>query len=87
MPARTSNLLEIVSKLIVPSVGGVLLQDLAVASDGLRLPGLQIEIPKYVFGPYSNRPLQESAKLVVDCFYKDHDDASCSLARITHIQQ
>lgn len=60
---------------------------LAVASDGLRLPGLQIEIPKYVFGPYSNRPLQESAKLVVDCFYKDHDDASCSLARITHIQQ
>jgi len=60
---------------------------LAVASDGLRLPGIQMEIPKYVFAPYSNRSLQESAKLIVNGFYKDHDDASCALARITQIQQ
>lgn len=59
---------------------------LAVLSDGMQLPNPQREIPKYVYGPFASRPLKDSARLIVEGYHRDHDDASCALVRVSHIQ-
>lgn len=58
---------------------------LAVFSDGMQLANPQKEVPKYVYGPYANRPLKESARLIVEGYHRDHDDASCALVRVSRI--
>lgn len=59
---------------------------LAVLSDGIQLANAQKEVPKYVYGPYTNRPLKDSARLIVEGYHRDHDDASCALVRINCIK-
>jgi hypothetical protein len=56
---------------------------LTVLSDGIDMANSTRQLPKYVYGPFTNRPLKDTARLIVDGYHRDHDDASCALIRIS----
>ena len=56
---------------------------LAVLSDGMETSAVWKDMSRYVYGSYANRPLNQTAQLLVDSFHHDHDDASCALVRIS----
>jgi hypothetical protein len=60
-------------------------QVLAVFSDGISTTKMVDQLPKQIFGPLANRSTQEHARLIVEHYGKDHDDASCALVRIDEV--
>lgn len=67
------------------NVQSLTLQDntvLAVFSDGINSRDARDELGKYVYGPYSQRALTETARLLVEAFHRTYDDASCGLVRV-----
>ena len=58
---------------------------LAVFSDGINSREFRDGLGKYVYGPFSQRELPETARILVQSFHKDYDDASCALVRVRRI--
>lgn len=58
---------------------------LAVFSDGINSREFRDGLGKYVYGPFSKRELPETARILVQSFHRDYDDASCALVRVRRI--